>query len=75
MEDEDLNPIVFSITEQEDLRKLRDFQNEHYNSCRKRFPDCTGAMFMYEVTPTGLGTLFVVKCPCGEELTLDGGMV
>ena len=70
----DLKPIVFSITDQNDLQKIHDFQEEHLKSCRKQFPDFTGAMFTYSAIPTGLGTLYAVKCPCGKEIILSGDM-
>ena len=72
--DEKLEPIVFMITDQDDLRKIQDFEEEHYRTCRARFPDFTGALFTYHITPTGLGTLYTVSCPCGKELALYGAM-
>ena len=75
MDKEELKPVIFSITDETDLKKLYAFQNEHYRTCRKKYPDVSGALFVYEIIPTGLGTLFTVKCPCGKELTLDRDMV
>ena len=71
---EPIRPITFAITDQEDLQKVRAFQREHLRTCRKRFPDCTGALFTYYAIPTGLGTLYGIECPCGARLSLDGAM-
>lgn len=75
MDKEELKPVVFSITDEKDLKKLYAFQNEHYRTCRKKYPDVSSALFVYEIIPTGLETLFTVKCPCGKELALDRDMV
>lgn len=73
-EKEQLEPIVFSITDQNDLQIIKEFEVKHYLSCRKRFSDFTGALFKYTVIPTGLGTLYVLSCPCGESIDLYGDM-
>lgn len=68
------NSMKFSISDPDDLKKLSDFVSKHNISCRKKFPDVSGAMYEYSFLPTALGTLCTVKCPCGKELTLDGDM-
>ena len=65
---QELEPITFSITDQDDLKKIRAFQEKHMEKCRKRFWDFTGAMFEYSALPTGLGTMYSVRCPCGKEI-------
>lgn len=65
-------PIVFRIDDQHDLKLIHDFKKQHKESCREKFPDVLGALFTYKVIPTGLGTLYLVQCACGEEITLNG---
>ena len=36
MDKEELKPVVFSITDETDLKKLYAFQIEHYRTCRKK---------------------------------------
>lgn len=62
-EGEPIRPITFAITDQDDLQKVRTFQQEHLRTCRKRFPDVSGALFTYKAIPTGFGTLYGVECP------------
>ena len=68
-----LKPVTFSITNQDDLLKLQAFEKEH-EKCREKYPDATGALFVYEVIPTGIGLAWKVKCSCGEELMLSGDL-
>ncbi|MDO4863535.1 MAG: hypothetical protein Q4A05_05130 [Ruminococcus sp.] len=69
--DNKYKPIVFSITDEKDLKKIYGFKAEHTKSCREKYPDVFGALFTYSFVPTGLGPLCFVKCACGEEITLD----
>ena len=39
---------------QGDLLKLQLFKKEH-EKCRDKYPDVTGALFVYEVIPIGIG--------------------
>ena len=65
-------PIVFKITDQDDLKQINEFKEQHKKSCREKHPDTLGALFTYKAIPTSLGTLYVVECACGEEITLNG---
>lgn len=67
----EIEPITFSITDPKDLQMLQKFKNE-YQKCRRQYPDVTGALFAYEVIPTGLGLAWTVKCSCGERISLYG---
>ena len=71
---EEFEPITFSITNKEDLIKAKIFREEHMRKCRKRYPDFSGTMFKYIAIPTGLGTLYVIECPCGASISLEGDM-
>lgn len=71
---EELEPIIFSITNQDDLKRIGEFKTKHLRSCRAKYPDFTGAMFKYTAIPTGLGSLYIVQCPCGEKIALYGDM-
>jgi hypothetical protein len=70
--DKKYEPIVFQITDQEDLKQINEFKEQHKKSCRETHPDSLGALFTYKAIPTGLGTLYFVECACGEEITLKG---
>ena len=37
MDKEELKPVIFSITDETDLKKLDAFQNEHYRTCRNKY--------------------------------------
>ena len=54
MAEEQLQPITFTITDQENLRKITEFQEEHLRTCGKRYTDFTGAMFRYTFIHRGL---------------------
>ena len=68
-----LKPIAFSITDQGELLKLQLFKKEH-EKCRDKYPDVTGALFVYEVIPTGIGLAWKVTCSCGKQLLLSGDL-
>ena len=68
-----LEPVVFSITDPEDLQELQLFKKNH-KKCREIHPDVTGALLSYTVIPTGFGLAWTVKCSCGEKLVLCGDM-
>lgn len=66
--------ITFSITDSEDLKKLKSFKEVHMSTCRDKYPDVLGALLKYTFIPTGLGNYCIVKCSCGEQISLDKDM-
>lgn len=54
-----------------DYEKLSHFQEEH-ESCKKQFPNMTGAQYQYIFIEDGLGVFSQVKCCCGKHIDLDG---
>lgn len=67
----EVEKIIFSISNSEDLTKLESFKKAHIKSCKDKYPDAMGALFKYTFIPTGLGDLCIVKCSCGEQITLS----
>ena len=65
---EKFEPFVMTLTNHNDLRKLRAFENKHIKKCGGH--DVIGAWFTYEIMPTGLGDIWTVTCPCGAHIDL-----
>lgn len=68
----------FPISEKTN-KKIEKWQDKHIKEkhwCGDR-PQGFGAIggnFIYEFTPTSIGTILVCKCSCGEELTIYDDM-
>ena len=73
MNNKQIEPITFSITNTDDLLELQEFKKEH-EKCREVYPDVAGALFSYTVIPTSLGDAWTVKCSCGKEIHLSRDM-
>jgi len=68
--------MVFDTTEQDN--KIQIWKNTH--SCKLRtdehgmkdeiYVGAIGGALTYEFTPTGLGTITVIRCACSEKLDL-----
>ena len=69
---EEFEPLVLTLTNRDDLRKLRAFENKHFMKCGG--PDFTGAWFKFEIMPTGVGDIWMVSCPCGAYVDLSGDL-
>ncbi len=50
-----IKKITFSITDSEDLKKLKSFKEVHMSTCRDKYPDVLGALLEYMFIKKGLG--------------------
>jgi len=60
---------TFEIDDDQE-KKLEKWKREHKEKCKKWIESTEGVKLIYIFTPTGLGTIVVVKCICGKELNL-----
>lgn len=57
-----------------DLKKAKNFVDNHNSSCFEKHHDSVGSLFSYTFTPTGIGTICKIKCACGQEIVLTGDL-
>ena len=65
----------FEITK-DDHEAILTWQKEHEATCHNNpsmYPrgGAAGGCYTYEFTPTGIGTIGVIKCNCGEHFTFQ----
>ncbi len=58
--------MKFNTTKEED-EAADDWMIAHRIKCRMKDTGAIGGRFTFCFTPTGLGTIFVVRCVCGKE--------
>lgn len=58
--------LYFQVS-QEEAAKAERWLSRHRCTVRTETPPAAGGRVSYEFTPTGIGTVIVVRCACGKS--------